>query len=117
MTTVVDELCEALIESVVGLEWLSALHLGPDFSWFKSIEGYLALYNLPQERAEGEYIDLLIVLAFLKQLWCHVAGSSSVLHRSRAQISLHKELKNSLEDSNYVLTMKRARPKSQTFTL
>ena len=121
ISTVGDELEEAVVKSVVGSELLSSLNLGSDLAWLKSIEGYLALDCLPQKSAKGKHINFLVVGSLLEQLWCHVARRSRILHRSRSQVSLHKNgllvrLMMTLCLLG-VLTIKRARPKSQTFTL
>ena len=76
--------------AVVYTELLPAFHLGSDLTRFKSIEWYFALNCLPEQRAEGKYIDFLVILPLLEQLWCHVARSARKLHRPSAEVSLEQ---------------------------
>lgn len=53
----------------------------------EAVVGDLALEQFPEERAKGEDIDLLVVLALLEQLGSHVAGRPCELHGTCAQVS------------------------------
>lgn len=80
MTTVRNELQQTLVKTVVGAQLFSALDLRLDFSWLKPVEGNLSLKRLPEERAECEHVDFLIVAALLKELGRHVTRSACELH-------------------------------------
>ena len=123
----VNQLQKPLIVSVVDAKGLSALDLGPDLTRLESIEGNAALERLPEQRAKGKHVDLLVVLPLLEQFGRHVARRARKLHRSRPQVRLeHHAASKQYQFAHAmmtmimicaVLTMKRARPKSQTFTL
>ena len=80
-----------MVLPVVSAQRLSGLHLGADLARLVAVVGHLALDKFPEQRAVGEHVDLLVVLALLEQLGRHIARRTRELHRTRSQVGLQNE--------------------------